>query len=734
MSDAASVIMTGDGVRARVLTRISPPKPDEAEKYLGELKEMRPRRKGGQVGPQVEAPRMGEGAAGWTDDDQQHFEELTEAMALLARSRNAPALAERVEIEVTVAADAAPGRRELRLAGPRGLSNPMAFVVGDLRETSEPALTAHAVMQTVGAKRFGQWRRFQRREDAPGAVTLPTVLNGQIGPGECDRYAFEARQGQHLVFAVNARELSPYLADAVPGWFDAVITLSDADGRELACADHWRFHPDPVLAFEVPRDGQYVLDVRDCLYRGREDFVYRIAAGVLPFITDLFPLGGRAGAETPVTLTGWNLATASLRLPKTLAPGVHSLDALAGSALFSPCLQVAVGTLPECLEGPRAPGPGGGDQELTLPVMVNGRIANVGECDGYRFRGRAGEEVVAEVYARRLGSPLDANLTLLDAAGRPLATNDDAPDLGAGRVTHHADARLAATLPADGLYRLQVGDTQGKAGAAYTYRLRLSPPMPDFELRVTPSAVSLRRGATTAFTVHAIRRDGFDGEILLALDDVPEGFVLAGGRIPPGQERIRMTLSAPRDAAPGPVELEFQGAATVAGCRVVRRAVPAEDMMQAFAWRFLVPAERFVAFVEQGQGRSAPVRPRATPIQLPLGGTVAVPLGLTTNSPRGTLSYELSEPPEGLSLTLARTSGPGHALVLAAGPETKPGTAGNLIVSVFMERTPGDGRRGATNAPAAGPLVALRSEPPKRVFTGVLPALPFEVVAAPASH
>ena len=55
----------------------------------------------------------------------------------------------------------------------------------------------------------------------------------------------------------------------------------------------FHFQPDPVLGYKVPKDGDYVLEVKDGLYRGREDFVYRIEAGELPFITSIFPLGGR---------------------------------------------------------------------------------------------------------------------------------------------------------------------------------------------------------------------------------------------------------------------------------------------------------------------------------------------------------------------------------------------------------------------------------------------------------
>ena len=154
-------------------------------------------------------------------------------------------------------------------------------------------------------------------------ITLPAVVNGQIvprdpdaipyympdrfTPGDADRYRFQARKGQRLVIAAAARELIPYLADAVPGWFQATLTLYDAQGKELAYDDDYRFNPDPVLFFKVPEDGQYVVEIKDAIYRGRPDFVYRITIGELPFITGIFPLGGRAGTPTTFELTGWNL-------------------------------------------------------------------------------------------------------------------------------------------------------------------------------------------------------------------------------------------------------------------------------------------------------------------------------------------------------------------------------------------------------------------------------------------
>ncbi|HID74552.1 MAG TPA: DUF1501 domain-containing protein, partial [Planctomycetaceae bacterium] len=53
------------------------------------------------------------------------------------------------------------------------------------------------------------------------------------------------------------------------GRLQATLTLYDARGNELACCDGYRFHPDPVLLFELPEDGQYTAEIKDAIYRGR---------------------------------------------------------------------------------------------------------------------------------------------------------------------------------------------------------------------------------------------------------------------------------------------------------------------------------------------------------------------------------------------------------------------------------------------------------------------------------
>ena len=351
-------------------------------------------------------------------------------------------------------------------------------------------------------------------------------------------------------------------------------------------------------------------------------------------------------------------------------------------------------------------------------MLINGRIGKPGDRDLFTFQGKAGELVVAEVQARRLGSPLDSFLRITDHAGRLLAFNDDHPDPATGLVTHHADSWLQFRLPADGTYSIQLQDAQNRGGEAYSYRLRLSPPRPDFALRLVPASITARAGATIPVTVHAVRRDGFSGEIQLALDQEPKGFVLSGGVIPAGLDRVRVTLNMPPVGSPNAHALQLYGWAEIEGRRLERPAVPSQDMMQAFLYRHLVPADQWLIQV-QGRGGRQP-SPRYTcalPVRIPLGGRVPVGIGEWKGPlPQG-LELELDDGPEGLSIGEFQADPRGGAsLVLTADRQkARVGLEGNLIINAFQVRKVPDPRKKGM-------------EVERRIQIGTLPALPFEVV------
>jgi hypothetical protein len=625
-------------------------------------------------------------------------EELKLLRAALFNKKKQPnaQLDSRVLLSVTVAPDAHLGARELRLMTAGGLSNPMV-----LRVDAYPEVPEREPNEKMGEL----------------VAELPAVLNGQIMPGDVDRFRFRAKQGERIVASVRARSLIPYLADAVPGWFQAVLTLYDASGSEVAFVDDYRFDPDPVLRYEIPADGEYELLVRDSIYRGREDFVYRITLGALPFVESVYPLGGQAGASVRVALAGWNLPAKHVVVKPTAKGGgiqLISVPKLGGGANT---IEFAVDNLDEQMDTE----PNNlvqSAQPVKLPLTINGRISRPGDWDVFRFQGSEGQVVVAEILARRLNSPVDSILKLTDAKGCEVAVNDDTKDPAAGLVTHHADSRLMATLPATGIYYVHVGDTQRAGSQAHTYRLRISPPRPDFKLRIMPSSINLFPGTTVIMSAAAIRQDGFVGDIRLRVAEPQSDLLLSGAWIPEGQDRVSFTLTAPRELPFDSVPLRLEGVATIGDREVCRPAIPAEDMMQAFLWRHLVPVDDMLLTGIPTKWRRRPTRPASSGVvTLVPGGTGEIGFRSSARKRAQGLELDIRHPAEGFSLTdVTPVEGGADAILQADSKAVTPGDKGNLILEAFVTREVKDKEGNPTGKT-------------RRNSQGILPAIPFEIVA-----
>jgi hypothetical protein len=531
--------------------------------------------------------------------------------------------------EITIAPDAPPGEREIRIINTRGTSNPLAFHIGQTPEyTRKPMRTS--LLQTLGKE--AQSLRKRPPEEIEDRINIPCTVNGQIASGEINRYRFTARKGQRLVLTTLARQLVPYIADAVPGWFQPVLVLYDKNGKEVAYDDDYRFKPDPTILYEAPEDGEYTFAIYDSIYRGREDFVYRITVGELPFVTSIFPLGARTGDKPDVKMTGWNLDGAELALPDTNAGrGVYQVVAKRNGIASNP-MPFALDTLPECLEQESNDTPSRA-QKVTLPIIINGRINKPDDIDVYQFQGKAGETVVAEVMARRLDSPLDSILKLTNEKGELIALNDDCEDLATGMNTHHADSYFRVKLPADGTYHLTIADTARHGGDEFGYRLRISAPRPDFALRIVPSNFNVRSKGFISPNIYLLRKDGYTGPIKLSLKNPPEGFTAPPISLTRTQTLTQTSLSIKTDklTTQDPVNLVIEGSAKDGNTEFTTEAVPAEDRMQAFLWRHLVPAKNYAAYIydptyELPPKHPVPYRPPHTNIVA--SATVAATTGI----------------------------------------------------------------------------------------------------------
>ncbi|MCA9137357.1 MAG: hypothetical protein KDB00_11380 [Planctomycetales bacterium] len=700
LKDVNEVYVSGDGVDVEIIKWYRPLTAGEYNNLRTKFRDTRERLVGqATLRNSGETPTDAEVAvaAGITEEQLREMEIYRKRDQDPKRQPNEQ-LEEQVTLRVTVALEATLGKREVRFMSDHAISNPIWF-------------------------NLDRWIEFQEFEPNDiGAcdveTRLPVVINGQIMPGDVDRFRFQATQGMRLVIQVAARDVIPYLADAVPGWFQAVVRITDAAGNEISYADSFYYRQDPVLYFEVPHDGTYIVEIRDALYRGREDFVYRMTIGEIPFVTSVFPLGARVDSKLNVQMRGWNLTKTEQDIQTMSRQNFQPLRWYASmQGDQSVRFPMQIDHSPEVFEEATNDDQQSA-QEISNHTTINGRIETPGDRDVYRITGSG--RIVAEVHARRLGSPLDSVLTLTDGEGNIVAFNDDHHDAAQALLTHHADSYLSATLSAKSDYYLTIADAQGKGGPDFGYRIGLRSPLADYELRVVPSTIVARPGQSVPITVYVLRKDGFDQEIELSLVDAPAGFKIAGSAIPGRSDQIQMTLSIPDDPSTAPAMLEMQGTAPRrlhSRSMIVRPAVPAENMMQAFIWHHLVPVDHWNVIVS---GRPSPKMPLqvAMPqgrIALPSGGSFLLPAIINNNIPVDQIHVDVHDAPDGISAYVVPSPDRSVAIRFdSSSDQLAPGLQGNLLISVYTEFTP-------------EPTEADPAPKARRTDYGLLPAIPFEV-------
>ena len=414
-----------------------------------------------------------------------------------------PSLRQKLLVTVAADADAEPGRGELCLYGPAGISAPRPFSISAAPHVAEPLYAPPhrpaAELPPVEVPAGGE-----------------VVLDGQILPGSTDAFRLRLAKGLSYSFKATARELQPYVGDAVPGFFNASLTLKDASGAVVAFADDEnRFRPDPVMDFSPEADGVYRLEVHDVLYRGREDFVYTIAVAE----------GGAA---------------------KT----------------------------------PRAPAADG--------------VVGPGEVARREFLVERPGRLAFEVSARRLGSPLDAVLTLRRTLDGPaLARWDDVTNtVFIGTIPQtECDPRGEFDFAEPGWYVAEIADRTGHGGPDYFWRFDISAPEPGFDVYSDRSTLPLSNKNALKVKFHVMRRGGFDGTVKL---EFPEEVKCVGGVATSGVDVVTAQLFGKGKWIPEPKGAKVFATAKIGGKAVRVPVVPCDEYEQAFAWKHLVPAETFL--------------------------------------------------------------------------------------------------------------------------------------------
>jgi hypothetical protein len=502
---------------------------------------------------------------------------------------------------VSIANDCPPGLYEARVMTRLGISSSRIFSVGTLAEViqTSPNVSLETAME----------------------LKVNTICNAVMSPKAVDHYRFEGRKGQRYLANCEARGIDSKL--------DAVLIIADSAGRDLVVERRGG-----ALDFTAPEDGNYVIKVHELTFKGGPGYFYRLSLQ-------------EAAADALLP------QLASTRSVNTFSwpPTELSRDAAAAEAEPNDSFSEA--------------------REISLPCDLTGSFFPAADVDVFKFQAKKGDVWWVEVASERLGRPTDPsvivqqisgegeNLTLTDVAEfsdipSPMKPSSngyayDGPPYDGGS----SDIIGKLEIKNDGLHLLRISDLFGgtRNDNRNAYRLIVRKAAPDFalvawglhmELRngdrnALSKPIALRGGATMALEVIVARRDGFDGAIDLAIEGLPDGVTAQGLRIPAGQSRGMMLITAHPEAPNGFKEVVFVGKSVLNGEHVTRPV-----QMAAMAWPVSdawseIPMPRLVAGmpISVTNAELAPMSIAATEQKVweaRVGEKLTIPLSITRRS------------------------------------------------------------------------------------------------------
>lgn len=319
-----------------------------------------------------------------------------------------------VKFKVTAPKDAN-GTFDVRVVSKSGLSNPRAFVVTGMIDVNET----------------------EPNNDVPQAqkIELETTVNGVISaPTDVDFVSFKAKAGQNVVVYC--------LTSSIDSRMQADLMVSGTDGKPLASNRGYR-GGDAVLEFKAPTDGDYVVRVSQFAYTtGGPDHFYRLTATAAPWAPAVFP---PVAAAKAAPVSSWSVAptAAMIDLHEPTSPGGHPLLAGANPLVLDNAKNNTAADA----------------QAVQVPCDVAGRVMKKNARHWYSFAAKKGDVWTLEVFAERIGSPVDAYLLLTDDKGKVITEQDDEPDsLSPNQFYTKSDdpGRYRFVVPADGTYKVMV--------------------------------------------------------------------------------------------------------------------------------------------------------------------------------------------------------------------------------------------------------------------------------------
>jgi hypothetical protein len=162
-------------------------------------------------------------------------------------------------------------------------------------------------------------------------------------------------------------------------------------------------------------------------------------------------------------------------------------------------------------------------QAIAVPSVVSGAVI-AEQGDVYKFTVKAGQRLSFDCQARRIGSAIDAQMSVYDAKSqRQLAYDNDSPGC-------QTDPRITFTFKEAGEYLLEVNDVLNRGGGDYFYRIRVG----DFPLASTPIPMAVKRGTSAKISFAGPAVDGVAAVEIKAPADPSARVMLVAPKSPAG--------------------------------------------------------------------------------------------------------------------------------------------------------------------------------------------------------
>ncbi len=467
----------------------------------------------------------------------------------------------RVKATLRIAPDCRLGEHQMRLRTATGVSEVRTFWVSAFTNLTEVESNSDI-------------KQAQR-------VELNSTVNGAITSDDMDFFAVSATKGQRLTAEIEGMRLGR-------GAFDPFISIQDKHGKPLrASEDSALGFQDGIASIIAPEDGDYLVQVRESAFSGRDDYYYRLHIGTFPRPTAAYPVAARVGESTKLKFIGDVKGDFEQELQMPATPSekhgvfASSRSSRGNEAQISTNKDQSLLTSNAMNDAWLAPSPNWmrvtphataleaepndsreqAGEARDLPVVFNGIISQAGDHDWFRFRAKKGQNLQVSVFARKLRSPLDSAIQILDAKGSSVAENDDAGT---------PDSSLTFKPAEDGEFTVLVRDHLKRGGQDFVYCVEVAEVQPSITVKIpdvarndtqTRQYIAVPRGNRFA-TLMSARRANLSADVEFRADQLPDGVKLRAETLPAKVDQFPVVFEAAADAPIDGRLVDFIAAAT----------------------------------------------------------------------------------------------------------------------------------------------------------------------------